>query len=80
MLEIIKEILKDYTDLPSEQITEETSLASDLEINSYELVNIIMIFEERFGIEIPDRDIAELTTIKDIITYINNKKQAESDK
>ena len=69
MLEKIAEILSKYT---NENITEESMLISDLGLTSFDLVSIIMEFEDKFNIEIADREIHKFILVKDIVNYIEN--------
>ena len=41
-----------------------------MELNSLDIVNVIMAIEDEFNIEIPDRDIKDLTTIGNIVEYL----------
>lgn len=75
MLDEIKEILEEYIDISGEEITENTSFQGELSVNSYELMNIVMALEEKFSVEISDRDVIELQTIGDVIRYIEEQKK-----
>lgn len=70
MLEKVKEILRDYTEIPSDELTPASNLVKDLNLSSLDVVNIVVAFEDEFGIEIPDRDIKGLTTVGDIVKYL----------
>lgn len=70
MLEKVQEILQNYTELPISEITLETDLVKDLDLNSLDVVNIVVAFEDEFGIEIPDRAISGLTKVEDIVKYL----------
>lgn len=70
MLEKVKKILLDYTEVPTTEITLKTDLVSDLDLNSLDVVNIVVAFEDEFEIEIPDRAIRDLTTVEDIVRYL----------
>lgn len=70
MLEKVKQILLEYTEVPPIEITLKTDLMADLDLNSLDIVNIVVAFEDEFGIEIPDRAIRNLTTVEDIIKYL----------
>lgn len=70
MLEKVKEILLDYTEVPAGEITLTTDLVNDLDLNSLDVVNIVVAFEDKFDIEIPDRAIKDLTTVGDVVKYI----------
>ena len=70
MLEKVKEILLDYTEVPADEITLTTDLVNDLDLNSLDVVNIVVAFEDEFEIEIPDWVIRDLTTVEDIVRYL----------
>lgn len=64
------EIISRYLGFAEDEITEDMDLIDDLNINSYDIMSIIGRFEDEFDIEVPDEDIRDFRTIKDIITYI----------
>lgn len=70
MLEKVKKILLDYTEVPASEITLKTDLVKDLDLNSLDVVNIVVAFEDEFDIEIPDRVINSLTKVEDIVRYL----------
>lgn len=70
MLETVKKILLDYTEIPAYEITLETDLVNDLDFNSLDVMNIVVAFEDEFNIEIPDRAIKDLVTVEDIVKYL----------
>ncbi len=74
MLETIKAVLVKHLKIDPNTITLETNLQEDLGADSLDLVEIIMEFETKFGIEIPDEDILKLKTIGDAIEYIEAHK------
>ena len=70
MLERVQHILQDYTDVPMSDITLDSTLVEKLGLNSLDVVNIVVAFEDEFDIEIPDRAIKNLTTVGDIVNYL----------
>lgn len=60
-----------------EEITPEKHLVSDLELDSFGLMEMVMSFEDEFGIEIPDRDLRLLDTVQDVLTYLEEKTGTE---
>ena len=52
-------------------IKPESNIINDLQVNSIDIVNLVCIFEEKFGIEIPDRKIKDLITVQDFVDYID---------
>ncbi|MFQ6752372.1 MAG: acyl carrier protein [Clostridia bacterium] len=57
-----------------EEITDKSRLVEDLGADSLDVVELIMSFEDEFNITLPDEDAAKLSTIEDIVTYIENLK------
>ncbi len=70
MLEEIKKILSDFTEVPADSITLKSQFKNDLGLNSLDVVNIVVAFEEAFNIEIADEDVRQIITIEDAIKYI----------
>jgi len=69
MLERVVEIIKDQLNVDME-ITEETSFKDDLGADSLDLFELVMAFEEEYGVEIPQEDLEKMTTVGDVIEYI----------
>lgn len=70
LFEKIKGILKEYTEAPEEQITREALLQGALGLSSLDVVNLVMEFEDTFGIEIPDESLMGFVTVGDIEEYL----------
>lgn len=70
MIERVVNILADFTTLEKEKITKETGLITDLGLSSLDIINVVVVFEDEFGIEIPDQKIKELVTVGDIVEYL----------
>ena len=68
-------LIVDKLDVNKEQVTLDASLSDDLGADSIDAVDLVMSFEEEFGMEVPDRDAAKLKTVGDIIEYIKRVKQ-----
>ena len=56
-----------------DEITPEKHLVSDLELDSFGLMEAVMAVEDEFGIEIPDRDLRLLDTVQDVLVYLEEK-------
>ena len=69
-LERIAKIICEYTDLKPSEITEETNIRTDLQLNSLELVNLAAAIEDEFDVEIPDREALGLETVADAVAII----------
>lgn len=70
-MEQIIDLISKYLDIPSGDIKAESNLR-DLAADSLDLVEIIIMIEDQFKIDIADEDIDTLITIQDINDYIDN--------
>ena len=70
MLERVKEIIEEQLSLDGVDITEESSFKDDLGADSLDLFELVMSFEEEFGVEIPTEDLEGINTVQDIVDYI----------
>ncbi|MCS7240579.1 MAG: acyl carrier protein [Candidatus Bipolaricaulota bacterium] len=69
----VKEIIAEQLMVDLEEITEESTFVDDLGADSLDRVELIMEFEEEFGIEIPDEDAEKITTVGEAIAYIERR-------
>jgi acyl carrier protein len=70
MFEKVKNMLVNDLQVNPDDIKPEAELVSDLGINSLELADLILLCEERYGIEIQDDDLHKFITVGDIVTYL----------
>ena len=66
----VKDIIINELGVEPEKVTPEASFVEDLGADSLDTVELVMAFEEEFGIEIPDEDAEKLQTVGDAISYI----------
>lgn len=71
--EKVKEIIVEQLSVSTEEVVPEASFVDDLGADSLDLVELIMVMEEKFGQEIPDEDAEKLQTVQDAINYIKEK-------
>ena len=71
----VKEIIINELGVDAEKVTPEASFVEDLGADSLDTVELVMAFEEEFGMEIPDEEVEKLRTVCDAITYITNSSQ-----
>ncbi len=69
MLEKVTEIIREQLNVDME-ITEDTSFKDDLGADSLDLFELVMAFEEEYGVEIPQEDLEGMQTVGDVIDYI----------
>ena len=72
MLEKIKEIIIEQLNLQGVEITEETSFKDDLGADSLDLFELVMAFEEEFGVEMPQDDLENIETVGDFIQLLKD--------
>ena len=70
----VKDIIEKELGVEREKLTTEASFIDDLGADSLDIVELVMAFEEEFGVEIPDDAAEKITTVKDAITYIDEHK------
>ncbi|HET6762868.1 MAG TPA: acyl carrier protein [Longimicrobiaceae bacterium] len=66
----VKDIIINELGVEAEKVTPEASFVEDLGADSLDTVELVMAFEEEFGMEIPDEDAEKLQTVGDAIKYI----------
>lgn len=64
------EILSDFTEVKTTDMTMGTLLLNDLDMDSLDTLNAVVRFEDEFNIEVPDRIIYDFRTIGDIVDYL----------
>lgn len=72
MFELLKNLLVEELQLDPEEIKLEAELTNDLGINSIELADLVMLCEDKFGIEIEDDDIHKFVTVADVVAYLES--------
>ena len=73
LLKKIVAIVVDKLDADENKVTEDAKFIDDLGADSLDTVELIMQFEEEFGIEIPDDDAESLLSVKQAVDYITEK-------
>ena len=69
----VKEIIINELGVESEKVTTDASFVEDLGADSLDTVELVMAFEEEFGMEIPDEEAEQLQSVGDAIRYIQEK-------
>ena len=73
MFEKVKAVIEDKLNAEGVEITETTSFKDDLNADSLDLFELVMALEDEFGTEIPSEDLEKLTTVGDVLNYLNEK-------
>lgn len=71
MFEKVCAILANFTEVDISQMTMETDLLNDLDLNSLDVMEAVIRFENEFQIEISDRQVWSFHTIGDIVSFIS---------
>jgi acyl carrier protein len=71
--ERVIKIVCDKFNMSADKVTAQTSFNNALGADSLDTVELVMQFEDEFGVNIPDEDAANITTVGDAVTYIQSK-------
>jgi len=73
MQEKIIQIIIDQLEVKPEEVVFEADFVKDLGADSLDTVELVMAFEEEFGIEIADEDAERIKKVEDIISYLDKR-------
>ena len=71
LLEEIIDIIVETLEVDEDQLNKNTRFA-DLDVDSLDLVNLVVAFEKKYNFEIPDNEIKNLQTVKDVVDYVES--------
>ncbi len=75
VLEKVKEVISEQLGIDDvDSITNETTFIDDLGADSLDIVELIMALEEEFDMEIPEEEAEKITSVGDVVTYIENQQ------
>jgi len=72
----VKSIIVEQLGVDAEEVTPEASFVEDLGADSLDTVELIMAFEEEFGVEISDDEAEKIKKVKDAVDYIDKRAKA----
>lgn len=75
--ERVKSIIVEQLGVEADEVTPEASFVEDLGADSLDTVELIMAFEEEFGVEISDEDAEKIRRVKDAVEYVSKNANAE---
>ncbi|MBO8158275.1 acyl carrier protein [Thermosyntropha sp.] len=70
VFEVLKEIIIEIKDVPEEIVTLDASFEEDLDADSLDIVEMLMLLEEKYDIQIPEEAAEKMKTVKDAVEYI----------
>ena len=73
MFERVEEIIEEQLNLDGVEITEASRFKEDLQADSLDLFELVMAFEDEYGVEIPSEDLEKITTVGSVIEYMKAK-------
>ena len=65
------EIVEEIAGVPADEVTPSKSFVDDLDIDSLSMVEIAVAAQDKFGVEIPDDQLKDLTTVQDVVIYVS---------
>ena len=77
VLDEVSKIIADTLEIDVKEVKAESNLIADLGMESLDLVDLVVAFEEKYKVQIDDKDVKKLQTVQDIVTYIETKKEAK---
>lgn len=77
VFETVQRVIADELSVDAESITLETSFEEDLGADSLDIAELVMALEEEFDIEIGDDDLASVSTVGDVVSYIASRVNEE---
>ena len=74
--ERVKDLVVEQLGVSADQVTPQASFIDDLGADSLDTVELVMAFEEEFGIDIPDEDAEKMVSVSDSIKYLEENSKA----
>ena len=72
----VKDLVVEQLGVSQDQVTPQASFIDDLGADSLDTVELVMAFEEEFGIDIPDEDAEKMVTVNNAIKYLEENSKA----
>jgi acyl carrier protein len=73
LVDDVKNIIIEQLHVTPEKVTDTAHFVDDLGADSLDIVELVMAFEEKFSVEIPDEDSQQLTTVGKAVEYLTKK-------
>jgi acyl carrier protein len=75
--EKVKSIIVEQLGVDADEVTPEASFTDDLGADSLDIVELVMAFEEEFGIEIPDEEAEKIGRVQEAVAYIETHAEVD---
>lgn len=75
----LSKILAEKLDIPIEEIDESSHIIDDLGADSLDVVDLIMILEDEYGIRIEDEELESISTVEDVLNIIESKLKEQGE-
>lgn len=72
--ERVKKVIVEQLSVEESEVTPEASFTADLGADSLDTVELVMAFEEEFGVEIPDEEAEKIQKVQDAVSFIESQK------
>ena len=73
MYDIVKTVLARQLRVDPERVTLDAQIKKDLGADSLDILQLLMRIEDQYGIVIPDKALATFTTVRDVVTYLEEE-------
>ena len=70
VFEKVREILMEQLDVEEDAVTMEANIVDDLKADSLDLVDLLMALEDEFDVEVPDEEVENIKTVRDLVHYV----------
>ncbi|MQM72777.1 MAG: acyl carrier protein [Eubacteriaceae bacterium] len=70
-LDQVKTIIAEQLGVSEDEISEDSNLVEDLDADSLDIVELVMAFEDEFGVKVPDDQLENIKTVGDIIKILD---------
>lgn len=70
VFEVVQQVIVEIKDIPEENIHMESRFEEDLEADSLDVTEMLMLLEEKYDIQIPEEEAEGMKTVQDVVKYI----------